>query len=148
MTSAPRSPRNMVQKGPARTRERSRTRTPSRGPVPGLGKMGGDSIPPSLSEAIVRSLSVPERGAVDDQESERLGPQAHHLVVQPGRDEDDGLWPADFRRTVSQGDPGASSQHVDGLGLGRVAVALGDSARVQDPEDELEPAGEAPLHET
>src|SRR5688572_4364781 len=67
MTSAPRSASSIAQKGPASTRERSRTRTPSR-------DRGGAVMAPSLAE-----LPDPDHVQVD--------PRRHMPLAGLGRNE-------------------------------------------------------------
>src|SRR3989449_474118 len=86
MTSAPMSPSIIEQNGPARTRVRSRTRTPTRGwsardtlsSFPGsLGEAPGDRV-----HAVTRTTGAPpeEAGAVQRAEMREEGEVVHRLA--------------------------------------------------------------------
>src|SRR5438128_372160 len=113
ITSAPMSPSIMAQKGPARTRVRSRTRIPASGP---LGFATGSSFPGALREA--------------------LRDRAHPLTGAPGAapEEPRAVERAEVREVVNvadrfDGDPGADAESL-------CLVAVADEPGAADQIDE------------
>src|SRR5579885_1524680 len=100
-------------------------------------------MPVRSSRMAASAASALEGRAVDDDELEGIGTEARHLVLEARRNADHRLGAADFRGLIAERHPGAAGEDVDDLALRRVAVPLGDAARLEGAVHELEAAVEA-----